>query len=164
VLSEGLEIRKRAFGNDIEQPVLLAPPGTPFAPLHWDMPGYPHQGTRIHVTCHRRKMGQEPRRTHPLLQRLGRLPVTADDETNEHAWSGTRALSRQYGLTVYDAASLELAIRRAEPLATCDAALAAAAKSGGVAVLTAWSPDLDPLTGPRDFRTRSAWGGWIVGA
>jgi predicted nucleic acid-binding protein len=71
------------------------------------------------------------------LQRLGRLPVTADDETNEHAWSGTRALSRQYGLTAYDAAYLELAIRKAKPLATCDAALAAAATSSGVTVLTA---------------------------
>jgi predicted nucleic acid-binding protein len=58
------------------------------------------------------------------LARLGRFPV--DDETSVHAWTATRALSREQGLTSYDAAYLELAIRKSQPLATCDAELIAA--------------------------------------
>lgn len=71
------------------------------------------------------------------LQRLGRLPVVVDEATNLDAWNDTRALSRQYDLTLYAATYLELAIRTARPLATCDAALAEAARRGGVGVLTA---------------------------
>ena len=44
-------------------------------------------------------------------------------------------LARRHGLTVYDAAYLELALRERLPLATLDAALAAAARQEGIAVL-----------------------------
>jgi predicted nucleic acid-binding protein len=71
------------------------------------------------------------------LERLGRFPVEVDDETSLHAWGATRALSREQGLTLYDAAYLELAIRKSQPLATCDAALAAAAARCGLEALTA---------------------------
>jgi predicted nucleic acid-binding protein len=71
------------------------------------------------------------------LERLGRLPVEIDDETSMHAWTATRALSREQGLTSYDAAYLELAVRKSQPLATCDADLIAAAGRCGVEVLTA---------------------------
>ena len=33
------------------------------------------------------------------LDRLGRFPVEVDDETSIHAWTATRALSREQGLT-----------------------------------------------------------------
>ncbi len=71
------------------------------------------------------------------LERLGRLPVEIDDETSMHAWTATCALSREQGLTSYDAAYLELAVRKSQPLATCDADLIAAAGRCGVEVLTA---------------------------
>src|SRR5208283_3513386 len=54
------------------------------------------------------------------LQRLSRFPFEVDDETSKHAWAATRTLSREQGLTSYDAAYLELAIRKSQPLATCD--------------------------------------------
>ncbi len=41
------------------------------------------------------------------------------------------ALAQQYGLTVYDAAYLELAVRNGAALATSDIALAKAAKKAG---------------------------------
>jgi predicted nucleic acid-binding protein len=71
------------------------------------------------------------------LDRLNRFPVETDDETSMHAWTATRTLSREQGLTLYDAAYLELAIRKTLPLATCDAELIAAAAHCRVEVLTA---------------------------
>lgn len=66
---------------------------------------------------------------------LAGLPIRVDDQTNSHAWTTTLGLARHHGLTVYDAAYLELAIRLGLPLATLDAQLRAAAKSAGVALL-----------------------------
>ncbi len=71
------------------------------------------------------------------LERLSRFPVDIDEETSIHAWTATRALSREQGLTLYDAAYLELAIRKAGPLATCDAELIAAGGRCALEVLTA---------------------------
>ena len=52
------------------------------------------------------------------------------------AWSKTLALAESFGLSVYDAAYLELALRRGLPLATLDSALRVALKkAGGAAVL-----------------------------
>ncbi len=52
-----------------------------------------------------------------------------------HAWGRTRQLSGEHDLTLYDAAYLELAIRRGQPLVSIDAALIAAARRIGLAVL-----------------------------
>ena len=71
------------------------------------------------------------------LERLGRLPITIDEETDHHAWGATHILSREQGLTSYDAAYLELAIRSGRPLASCDADLLAAATKRNVETLTA---------------------------
>ena len=71
------------------------------------------------------------------LERLSRFPVEIDEETSMHAWTSTHTLSREQGLTYYDAAYLELAARRSQPLATCDAELIAAAARCGLEVLTA---------------------------
>jgi len=70
-----------------------------------------------------------------LLDRLQSLPINVDRETDTHAWHATRALSRELGLTPYDATYLELAIRLGMPLATGDRELIVAAQSLGVAVL-----------------------------
>lgn len=74
-----------------------------------------------------------------LLERLESLPITVDRETDKHAWGATLALSRNHGLTPYDACYLELAIRRSLPLATGDKDLITAAQGLGVAVLAARS-------------------------
>jgi predicted nucleic acid-binding protein len=66
------------------------------------------------------------------VQRLIRLRIAGDNETDSHAWSVTWVLSREHGLTVYDAAYLELALRLGQPLASRDAALLNAAKAAGV--------------------------------
>jgi predicted nucleic acid-binding protein len=77
---------------------------------------------------------------------LGALPIITDSETAAMAGGDTIALARQYGLTVYDAAYLELAMRRGASLATNDLELARAAVSAGVTLITA-SPSQSPTTG-----------------
>jgi len=68
------------------------------------------------------------------LAGLAGFPIGIDDETAVRLWSDTLALSRTHRVTVADAAYLELALRRRLPLATTDAALAAAAASAGVPI------------------------------
>jgi predicted nucleic acid-binding protein len=71
------------------------------------------------------------------LARLARMRILIDTETDMHAWDATLSLSRSEGLTVYDAAYLELAIRLDATLASCDKDLVAAARRRSVPVLTA---------------------------
>jgi predicted nucleic acid-binding protein len=71
------------------------------------------------------------------IQRAGRLPIEVDPETDTHAWTRTLHLSERHNITVYDAAYLELALRRGVPLATRDQDLAKAALDSGVTVLPA---------------------------
>jgi predicted nucleic acid-binding protein len=63
------------------------------------------------------------------------LPVEIDDGSSREAWSGSLTLSRKHQITVYDAAYLELAVRRSLPLGSLDAALRKAAKGEGVKLL-----------------------------
>lgn len=69
------------------------------------------------------------------LADLALLDIRADQNTDAQAWGETLLLADRFRLTLYDSAYLELAQRRALPLATLDAALARAAGSLGIAVL-----------------------------
>jgi predicted nucleic acid-binding protein len=69
------------------------------------------------------------------LTHLARLPITIDAETDAHAWTTTLQLADRFQLTLYDAAYLELAQRRALPLATPDSALRPAADALGLTLL-----------------------------
>jgi predicted nucleic acid-binding protein len=66
------------------------------------------------------------------LRWLGELQLEEDGESSRRAWAETTALGRAERLTAYDAAYLELAIRRNASLATRDRALADAALRRGV--------------------------------
>ncbi len=66
------------------------------------------------------------------LRDFERMPISADSDTDVHAWGTTVRLSDEFRLTVYDAAYLELAIRTRLPLATLDADLRRAARRVGV--------------------------------
>ena len=63
------------------------------------------------------------------------LPVRIDTQTVEQVWGPTAMLAGQFGLTVYDAAYLELAQRRRLPLATLDRDLRRAASAVAVELL-----------------------------
>lgn len=68
------------------------------------------------------------------LADLRSLDIALDPETDRHAWSDTLALAERFNLTVYDAAYLELALRRSVPLATLDGELRAVARKAGAEV------------------------------
>jgi predicted nucleic acid-binding protein len=76
---------------------------------------------RLHVT-----------QTAAILAHLARLPITLD---RDPAGDAVLALARAHRLTFYDATYLELALRRAAPLATLDRRLAAAARTVTVPLL-----------------------------
>ncbi len=63
---------------------------------------------------------------------LAGLPIVVDSSTEVRAWSDTIGLARQHGLSEYDAAYLELALRTGTPLATLDAQLDTVAQAVGV--------------------------------
>lgn len=84
----------------------------------------------------RRKRATEAKVT-TFLTLLKSLPISTDDETTSRAWQESIGLARTYQLSVYDAAYLELALRRGLPIATRDDKLKSAALSAGV-------PESDP--------------------
>jgi predicted nucleic acid-binding protein len=67
-----------------------------------------------------------------FLLDLDELPIQVDGISNR---SNLLDLARQYRLTVYDAAYLELAQRHGVPLATLDKALRTAAEAAGIPLL-----------------------------
>jgi predicted nucleic acid-binding protein len=69
------------------------------------------------------------------LQHLGLLPIAVDAETDTYVWTSTLQIADRFGLTVYDAAYLELAQRRSLPLASLDKELSEASRALGVPIL-----------------------------
>ena len=69
-----------------------------------------------------------------VISDLERLNLAIDAQTDRQAWSATLRLADRHGLTLYDAAYLELADRRGLPLATLDGDLIKAAETAGVAI------------------------------
>jgi len=65
---------------------------------------------------------------------LGQLLLVTDVETMAHALGDTLNLARRYKLSAYDAAYLELALRKGLSLATLDADLSQAALRAGLHV------------------------------
>lgn len=74
--------------------------------------------------------------TFAFIEDLNRLPVDHDEESNGvAAFTSTYELCRRHGLTAYDAAYLEIAIRHKIGLATLDRELIRAAAAERVTLL-----------------------------
>lgn len=69
------------------------------------------------------------------LEMLSRLRVTVDEDSSHAAFHKTSTLAEKYRLSVYDAAYLEVALRRQLALGSRDGALRSAAKRSGVKLL-----------------------------
>jgi predicted nucleic acid-binding protein len=69
------------------------------------------------------------------LLMLASLSIALDPDTGAQSWTGTLALADRFDLTPYDAAYLELAHRRALPIATLDCDLRSAARALGLVLL-----------------------------
>jgi predicted nucleic acid-binding protein len=80
----------------------------------------------------KRIVGEEHDRA---LEALGRMPLVVDDEGCRLAFERISELAAEHGLSVYDAAYLELALRRKLPLASRDEALCSAAGNCRVKLL-----------------------------
>jgi predicted nucleic acid-binding protein len=100
-----------------------------FAPAHW-----PLEVANGLLVAERRRRATHAVVTEALHVVLS-LPIEIDAETARRVARETAGLARQYGLAVYDAAYLELAMRLGAALATGDAALARAAKKAGLEVV-----------------------------
>jgi predicted nucleic acid-binding protein len=83
-------------------------------------------------------MGERRRRTTEAkvtqyVRLLQALPVEVEEQDFARAFEGVLSPARIYGLSAYDAAYLEVAMRRELPLATLDRRLREAAAAAGVA-------------------------------
>jgi predicted nucleic acid-binding protein len=67
-----------------------------------------------------------------FLERLQKLPIEMGVATSAYAFTNILNLSREYKISSYDAAYLDLAMRLGAPLATQDKQLLAVAKSAKV--------------------------------
>ncbi len=73
----------------------------------------------------------EPAQLEEALRHIAALPISIDAETGERALGDTMRLARDYGLSLHDAAYLELALRRGIMLVSFDAALRRAGQVAG---------------------------------
>jgi predicted nucleic acid-binding protein len=71
-----------------------------------------------------------------FLTLLESLPVVEDTQTAAERVRNVLPIAREFGLSAYDGAYLELAVRRGAALATLDARLAKAARSAGVTLFS----------------------------
>jgi predicted nucleic acid-binding protein len=71
------------------------------------------------------------------LSDLSNMRLVTDPDTDMFAWTATLDLADRFGLTLYDACYLELALRRGLPLATLDRDLRAAGQALGLTVFGA---------------------------
>ena len=92
---------------------------------------WPLEIANVLIMAERRGRCSEAEATR-FIELLENLPITIDDDTTHRALHGSYQLAREYSLTAYDAACLELAMRLGTPLATMDKQLAEAAKKAGV--------------------------------
>lgn len=83
-------------------------------------------GNALLVAVRRKRISTETRQT--AFEKIGALPLEEDDQGAKHIWTGCINLADRYGLSLYDATYLELALRVRKPLATLDDRLAEAAK------------------------------------
>lgn len=85
------------------------------------------------LVAQRRKL-VTPAERQRAMEALSALALAVDEHDPRGAFGRTTALAEQHGLSVYDAAYLEVALRRGLPLASRDRALLAAAQQCGVEV------------------------------
>ena len=100
-----------------------------FAPAHWKL-----DVANTLIVAERRGRIEVGFRAGALAD-LQDLPIAIDEETAAHAWRATLDLAVRQQLTIYDAAYLELALRKGASLGTLDKDRANAARAEQVIVL-----------------------------
>jgi len=95
-----------------------------WAPALWEL----ELTNVLRTACQRQRMAAQ--QAQQVLAHIAQLPIEVDRHPVPR--SELLALALRFGLSSYDAAYLELALRRQLPLATQDEALRAAAQASGV--------------------------------
>ena len=95
------------------------------------------------LVAQRRKLLTASERTQALT-RLSGLALTIDDVDARVAFDRTSTLAARYGLSVYDAAYLEVALRRTLPIASRDETLLSSAERAGAKVIRGLSAGPPP--------------------
>lgn len=98
-------------------------------PAHWFL-----EVANVLATAERRKRISAADATQ-FISQLAALDIQVDHECSTRAFDHLLPLSRTHGMTSYDAAYLDLALRRQLPLASLDDDLRSVATSLGVKVL-----------------------------
>ncbi len=96
---------------------------------------WPLEVANATIMGERRKRLDEAR-SRRFLVLLEALPIVVDEGTGSRAFGDIVQLARAYQLSAYDAAYLELAIRRGLPLACNDGELKTAAVAAGVVMFS----------------------------
>jgi predicted nucleic acid-binding protein len=102
---------------------------TALAPSFW-----PHEVLNALLSGEKRKRISEEL-VRIFLSDLASLPIVSHESPAEQVFDRIQSLSREHGLTAYDAAYLDLAIGNGVPLATLDADLARACKKARVEIV-----------------------------
>ena len=96
---------------------------------------WPYEVANVLQVSERRKRLSK-RDSARFLSLLARLPISIDQRLDVDVTARLLALARDTGLSSYDAAYLDLAVRTRSPLATLDNKLASAARRVGVDILS----------------------------
>ncbi len=114
--------------NDYTEGVfeMLAGGAEAYVPFLW-----PVEMSNALVLAERRAHIMHARAT-AFLEEITQWPIHVDRDGVDRVFRGTLPLAREYRITAYDATYLELAIRKALPLATLDNSLRKAARTAGV--------------------------------
>jgi predicted nucleic acid-binding protein len=118
-----------ALGNEDELPAVLLErlaSETVTVPANWIL----EVGNGLQMALRRGRL--KPGEPIDVLERIRLLPIRVDPETTVRGWQDIPKLAARFGLTTYDSAYLELALRLDAPLATLDRELSRAAREAGV--------------------------------
>lgn len=100
-------------------------------PMHWRI----EVGNALMLAMRRNRISAQASAN--ALAHLVGLQLSVDEQTLDRAWTDSMALAERFRLTLYDACYLELAQRRALPLASLDRDLRAAGTALGLEMLGA---------------------------
>ena len=99
-------------------------------PAHWPM----EVANTLVMALRRGRITDE--KAQSFLRDISSLPIRIDPESTTQAFNRAFTFARQYKLTSYDAAYLDVAMRASLPLATLDVDLRKAAEAAGVPLVS----------------------------
>jgi predicted nucleic acid-binding protein len=116
--------------SDYAEVVLVALEGQAvLVPAIWSL-----EITNALLVGERRKRIRQPE-VRQFVELLKGLSIVEDGQPFADTMSNVLPLAREHDLSAYDAAYLDLAIRRRAPLATLDAALQKAGRAAGIKII-----------------------------